>query len=176
MTSVSETLKYITFAKKVTIVKENIFDVLMYLFENYMDDENQLNPDPERLQFELTEAGFHSTQVDKAFDWLEGLTEQQESKQLQQNTAAIRVYQPQEAEKLNTQCQGFLLSLEQMGILDPVNREVIIDRAIALEVDELDLDRLKWVILMVLLNSPGQEKNFAWLEDLVYGSTERSYH
>ncbi len=159
-------------------MKESIFDVLMYLFENYMDDENQLNPDPERLQFELTEAGFHSTQVDKAFDWLEGLTEQQNLKeiQLQQNTVAIRVYQPQEAERFNTQCQGFLLSLEQMGILDPVNRELIIDRAIALEVDELDLDRLKWVTLMVLLNSPSQEKNFAWLEDLVYGNVERSYH
>ena len=26
-------------------MKENIFDVLMYLFENYMDDDNEMLPD-----------------------------------------------------------------------------------------------------------------------------------
>ena len=40
-------------------MKENMFDVLMYLFEHYyMDEETELSPDRESLHTELVEAGF----------------------------------------------------------------------------------------------------------------------
>lgn len=44
----------------------------------------------------------------------------------------------------------------------------MIDRVMALETDEIDLRQLKWIILMVLFNQPGQEDACAWLEDLVF--------
>jgi Smg protein len=34
----------------------------------------------------------------------------------------------------------------------------------ALELEEVDLTDLKWVVLMVLFNQPGQEAAFAWIE------------
>jgi Smg protein len=37
----------------------------------------------------------------------------------------------------------------------------------ALESDEVELEQLKWVVLMVLFNQPGQEAAVAWMEDLV---------
>ena len=37
----------------------------------------------------------------------------------------------------------------------------------ALEDEEIDLDQLKWVVLMVLFNQPGRESAYAWMEDLV---------
>ena len=54
-----------------------------------------------------------------------------------------------------------------MGVLDHSTREMAIDRVMALEEDEADLEQLKWVILMVLFNQPGREAAFAWMEDLV---------
>ena len=33
--------------------------------------------------------------------------------------------------------------------------------------EEIDLDQLKWVVLMVLFNQPGRESAYAWMEDLV---------
>jgi Smg protein len=57
--------------------------------------------------------------------------------------------------------------MEQMGVLDMTTREMVIDRAMALEEREVDLEQLKWVILMVLFNQPGQEEAFAWMEDMV---------
>ena len=44
-------------------MKENVLDVLMYLFENYMDDETEMNPDRESLRVELQEAGFRRNEI-----------------------------------------------------------------------------------------------------------------
>jgi len=54
-------------------MKENVFDVLMYLFENYyMDDDSAATPDRDRVQQELSQAGFPTLQIDRAFQWMEG--------------------------------------------------------------------------------------------------------
>lgn len=45
---------------------------------------------------------------------------------------------------------------------------MVIDRVMALESEEIDLEQLKWVVLMVLFNQPGREAAYAWMEDLVF--------
>ncbi|MGH8560550.1 MAG: DUF494 domain-containing protein, partial [Nevskiales bacterium] len=73
---------------------------------------------------------------------------------------------------LSTECRGFVLHLEQLGILAPELRETVLDRLMALAehhpAEEIDLEQTKWVVLMVLFNQPGQEAAYAWVEDLVY--------
>lgn len=156
-------------------MKENVFDVLMYLFENYFYDEEP-QPDRDSLETELYEAGFSQIEVRKAFDWLEGLAESRDYPVLSVNSAnAIRVYAEQETGKLDLECQGFLMFLEQVGILTPHSRELVIDRVMALH-DEVDLDTLKWVILMVLFNQPGEEEAFACMENLLFESPVQSIH
>ena len=54
-------------------MKENVLDVLMYLFENYIDEDQIAEPDRANLESRLVEAGFGNTEVSKAFDWLESL-------------------------------------------------------------------------------------------------------
>ena len=151
-------------------MKESVLDVLMYLFENYMDSDVEFNPDQESLRAELVEAGFPQGEISKAFTWLEGLTEQQQNLPPQSLVASrsIRIFTPLEAEKLDMECRGFLLFLEQVGVLDTATRELVIDRVMALETEDIDLEQLKWVVLMVLFNQPGQEAAFAWMEDLVF--------
>jgi Smg protein len=79
-------------------------------------------------------------------------------------------------ERLDTECRGFILFLEQMGVLSPASRELAIDRAMALENEDFDLDQLKWVILMVLFNQPGEEAASAWVEDLVFDNITNCLH
>lgn len=159
-------------------MKENVFDVLIYLFENYyMEESSDFGPDRESLQVELHEAGFPTQEVNRAFDWLEGLTGL-EDRQLPtaQTQGSLRIYAGPELDRLDTECRGFLLFLEQMGILTPGSREVVIDRVMALGTDEIDLEQLKWVILMVLFNQPGEEAAYTWMEDLVLDSMTGSLH
>ena len=150
-------------------MKENILDVLMYLFENYINDEIEFDTDEESLRSELQEAGFRHGEITKAFQWLEGLTGLQNSDVLPPATmGSLRIYTDKEIEKLDLESRGFLMFLEQTGVLDHATREMVIDRVMALEEDEIDLEQLKWVVLMVLFNQPGHEAAYAWMEDLVF--------
>jgi len=159
-------------------MKENVFDVLMYLFENYLDSEVGHGPDEDTLREELLQAGFPVAEVDKAFAWLEGLIAQQQSVQTVpiHTGSSIRVYNDRECDRIDTTMRGFLMYLEQVGVLDAMTRELAIDRVMALESDEVEIDQLKWVVLMVLFNQPGREAAFAWMEDFVYNGAAESLH
>ena len=152
------------------MMKENVLDVLMYLFENYLDDDdNQPEADRDTLTVELEEAGFAKHEIVKAFDWLENLARNPPDTEppLDQRDA-IRVYAVQELEKLSVECRGFLQYLENIGILEAAQREVVVDRIMALDGAEVDLEQVKWIILMVLFNRPGQEDAYARMEELVF--------
>lgn len=148
-------------------MKETLLDVLMYLFENYHDGELESAENQQTLRVELAAAGFPEEEVDHAFAWLDGLARQRDTPTLADRTDALRIYAPQEQEKLSADCRGFLLYLQQLGILNAESRELIIERLLALE-DEVDLERVKWVCLLVLINQPGEEEAAVHLEDMVY--------
>ena len=59
-------------------------------------------------------------------------------------------------------------SLEASGILAPEQREIVIDRLLALDSEEIDIEQVKWVVLMVLSSQPDQEQAYARMEDLVF--------
>ena len=155
-------------------MKESILDVLLYLFEHYftndtvppVGDRDTLQGSP--LFSELTEAGFSPAEIGKAFDWLDALAEQRPQSATPRINGPTRVFHGPELEKLDVESRGFLLFLEQHGVLDPDQRELVLDRAIALDQDELDLDDLKWVVLMVLFNQPGSEAAYAWMETQMF--------
>ncbi len=135
-------------------MKENVLDVLIYLFENYMFDHEEFEPDQETLILELKQAGFDPSMISSAFDWMENLATLCEHDEPSTNTnhGAIRHYSASELEQLNVEARSLLLKLEQCGVLNAISREMIIDQLMALGVDNIEIDHLKWVILMVLSN------------------------
>lgn len=158
-------------------MKESVFDVLMYLFESYMDEDNDTNPDREELQAQLVGAGFSHIEIEKAFSWLDDLSNCREMRSLELSAPkAIRLYDASEIEKLDSECRGFLLSLEQTGVLSAASRELVIDRVMALDTVNIDLEQLQWIILMVLFNVPGEETAYHWLEELVFENTPSYLH
>ncbi len=149
-------------------MKESVLDVLMYLFEHYFEDEVVLGPDQDSMKTELAHAGFRSRTIDKAFTWLEDLACQEDNPiaLAMADAPSVRVYTAEEQGKLDIECRGFLLFLEQAGILDPAHRELVIDRVTALETEEIDLEQVKWVVQMVLFNRPDRDEDESWVEDL----------
>ncbi len=146
-------------------MKENIFDVLIYLFENYMEDEIELLPESDEIKTELQQAGFEQTEVNKAFDWLESLSLQSEIQTCV--SSSFRIFSTQEQTKLDQECINFLMFIENNLILSTSNREIVIDRIMALE-EEITLEKVKWITLMVLLSQPDEEIAFSRMEDIVY--------
>ena len=150
----------------------------MYLFEHYFDDDTELDSDRESLKQELVEAGFPEGEIGKAFEWLEALTPEDAVAAPLEGDAlpAMRVYTDDESERLDLECRGFLLFLEQVRVLDATTRELVIDRIEALEGEDIDLEQLKWVVLMVLFNQPGKEAVCAWMEDFVLDKASGRLH
>ncbi len=80
----------------------------------------------------------------------------------------MRIYTKKENVRLDASCRVFLLLLEQIQVLNLEIREMVIDRVMALDNTEFDLEILKWVVLMVLFNIPGYENSYQQMEELLF--------
>jgi len=159
-------------------MKESVLDILIYLFENYFDGDldEGLEPDRDTLRQELERAGFPSAEVERALAWLEELAADPERSDFASNGRAIRVFDTMEQARLDTDCRGYLVHLEHVGILSPPQRERVIDRLMALDGDDIDLARLKWVVLMVLFSQPGSDRASSRMEELVFEERSGAIH
>ncbi len=158
-------------------MKENVLDVLMYLFETYIDAEEEPEADQNELRDELSRAGFGGAEIDRALDWLDALTENHDNFNYNPQTVhGTRIFNEMETVRLDSGCRGFITYLEQIGILTPTQREILIDRLLALETPDIDVEQIKWVVLMVLFSQPGQELAYARMEDLVFDEGDTQLH
>ncbi|MEF1277925.1 DUF494 family protein [Vibrio fortis] len=157
-----------------------MMDILMYLFETYIHSDSELQVDQDELEEELLRAGFHQDDIYKALHWLEDLaalqeTDSQAAISVSSNTS-MRIYTKREMARINLECRGFLLFLEQINVLTTEVREMVIDRVMGLETNEFELDDLKWIILMVLFNVPGNESAYTQMEELLYTKEQGILH
>ncbi|GBF28535.1 protein Smg [bacterium MnTg03] len=160
-------------------MKEGVIDVLMYIFSSYADQENNLPEDRDGIDADLRAAGFDSLEIAKAFEWLDGLALDEDIPVINQSSQTTRVFSPQETQRLADNAQGFLLFLEQSGVLTPTLRELVINRVMALDsVSEVDLEELKWVVMMVLFNSTEEhdENTLMHFEDIVFADQPAIFH
>lgn len=157
-------------------MKETVLDVLMFLFESFIDSEDDPEPDRNELRSELEQAGFGDREIDRALDWLDGLNSAEAVAGDGPRSAAMRVYDAIEQERLDASARGYLLHLEQIGILAPAQRELVIDRLLALDSEEIDIEQIKWVVMMVLFSQPGHEQAYAQMEDLVFAEESSWVH
>jgi Smg protein len=146
-----------------------MFEVLMFIFENYMDNNVSLKTDNQTIVVELENVGFTRYEIDCALDWLEGLSRFQIAVEGTPMAAShsLRHFLAEETEQFGVEGKGFILYLEQLAILDPVTREIVIDRVMALDSKEVDLGRIKWVVLMVLFSQPDKKSALSLLQDMI---------
>lgn len=129
-----------------------MYDILVYLFENCRQAD--VARDRERVAKKLSAAGFDDSNISEALHWLAGVVRAPHHSfaPLPEARAASRAYAPRELAKLDAECRGFLLTLEQSAILAPHTREHVIERALAASGNALTLEQLKLIVLMVLWN------------------------
>ena len=156
----------------------SVLDILIYVFDRYMLEDTSEVPERDDLARDLELMGFGSASVERALDWLADLADArlQSAEELRRDSASLRLYCDGELTRLSTESRGFLMHLERHGILSPLQREVVLDRLLALDSEELDTEQIKWVVLMVLSSQPGQEQAFARMEDLVSDATGQAPH
>ena len=157
-------------------MKESVLDILIHLFENFLDADDDSAPSRDALKQELEQAGYPEADIERALAWLESLAADPDRAMNEGTARAVRVFSGPEQVRLDTDVRGYLLHLENLGILSAAQREVVIDRLLALEADDIDIEQLKWVVLMVLFSQPGQENAYQRMEDLVFDERRDAMH
>ncbi|MGH8202824.1 MAG: DUF494 family protein [Steroidobacteraceae bacterium] len=149
----------------------SVLKVLIYVYDHYMLADPADVPERHHMLEDLQRRGFSVSEVVDAMEWLSALVGDQlaapGSAEPQPDREALRVYADGELSRLSADCRAFLLQLDRQHVLTPQQRELVIDRALALDVDEIDVEQLKWVVLLVLSSQPGQELAFARFETVM---------
>ena len=153
-----------------------MFDLLVYMFEKYLSSKNNL--DFANMTSELEAAGFNNKDIESALDWFTELKEMSEkipqSHSLKLNNK-LRIYTAKEKEKFSFDGLGFILFLEQAHVLNSVEREIIIDRAMALNQAIINIDEVRWIVMMTLWNN-GRENDYLFVEDSLYRTEQLILH
>ena len=152
-----------------------MFDVLVYLYENY--GAPHACPDADSLSRKLTAAGFDDEEISEALAWLQGLRAGHPAVDRRGTRGRSRV--PHlcriENERLGAESIGFLTFLEHAGQLTPTQREIVIERALAIEDTPIPLDMIKVIVLMVLWSQQA-DIDVLLLEELLHDGSERELH
>ena len=123
----------------------------MFLFESYFDAGSY--PDSDKLSLKLTAAGFEDEEIHLALAWLSGLKRLNATDYPASiNEGGTRCFAELETKRISIEGLHFLTFWEQNKVISPVEREMIIDRAVALGRENLSLDKVKLIALMVLWN------------------------
>ena len=150
-----------------------MFDVLVYLYENYWRPD--ACPSHQQLSRKLSAVGFESDEIQDALKWLDGLASSAQSCRGEQGVHSMRVYTAAERELLGDDSIGFISFLESAGVLPPAMREMVLYRAAAIGDGPLPLDDLKIIVLMVFW-SLGEEPDALILDELFVAPEERLIH
>jgi len=151
-----------------------MFDILLFLFESYFDAGSY--PEPNRLSAKLTAAGFEEEDINQALTWLSGLRELSQATYPESiNHSGLRCYTDYEAERMSEEGLRFIAFWEHNKIITPIEREMIIDRVVALGRDKLSVDKVKLIALMVLWNQH-EDLDPMLIEDLLTPTDAAQIH
>ncbi|MDH2917091.1 MAG: DUF494 domain-containing protein [Gallionella sp.] len=151
-----------------------MFDILLFLFESYFDAGSY--PEPNRLSAKLTAAGFEEEDINQALTWLSGLRELSNATYPESiNHSGLRCYTDFEAERMSEEGLRFVAFWEHNKIITPIEREMIIDRVVALGRDKLSVDKVKLIALMVLWNQH-EDLDPMLIEDLLTPTEATQLH
>jgi len=151
-----------------------MFDILLFLFESYFDA--GCYPEPNRLSAKLSAAGFEEDDINQALTWLTGLRELSNATYPESiNHSGLRCYTDFEGQRISEEGLRFIAFWEHNKIISPIEREMIIDRVVALGRDKLSLDKVKLIALMVLWNQH-EELDPLLIEDLLTPTDAAQLH
>ncbi len=100
-----------------------MMDILMYLFQTYIHSDSELQVDQDELEGdELLRAGFHQDDIYKALHWLKILRHLQDTENKRRLIIVFQyldayLYRSREISRINMECRGFILFLEQINVL-----------------------------------------------------------
>ena len=152
-----------------------MFEVLVFMFENYFA--HHAMPDSDVMEQELSAAGFEQTDITGAFDWYEEMKFRLTKPDISYSHkhSGMRVFSELELKKINTESIGFVLFLQQANVINDMERDLIVDRAMALKQQVITVEEMRWISMIALWNE-GREKDYLFVEDALFNPRGLTIH
>jgi Smg protein len=147
-------------------VKATIFELLIQLFEA-MGTSRQ--SDAEYFQYcveTLKSAGLSRQDLNHALSWLDKFSKGPQ-REFSGPSEVVRIFSEEECQRINLQGRSFLLQLLQVGAIDRYTLEHILDCVAELEVSEVNLNQLKWIVVMLASAEFKNQAYAEWLEHTI---------
>ena len=149
-----------------------MFDILIFVVERFFSSGGY--PDADTLSRHLTASGFDEDDIQQALSWLSELERDPVVPDLP-TAGGLRHFSPLEERAIDVPSRSFLLFMQRCGVLSSSQREMVIERILALDIPEAGLDHVKLVVLLVLWNQR-QVLDSLILDELLAGSRTPPLH
>lgn len=148
-------------------LKTDVIDMLVYLYENgFVDivEEDDPSPDLDELQAPCEIALPGDGRKIYLHAGTHGLA------------PSVRVFTEEEQIAMTPACREALLLLVRLGVLDHLSCDVVIDCLLMLDEDQLDVEDLKWAVLMAFVTEPMEKIFDSYPEESIVDDIGVSWH
>ena len=152
-----------------------MFEVLVFMFENYIAHHALLDDDI--MTQELSAAGFEQSDIVGAVDWFHEMKTrliEPPAVYAHQHTS-MRLFSESEYKKISLESISFLIFLQQANVINDVERDIILDRAMALKQEQIKIEEMRWITMIALWNA-GREKDYLFVEDALFNPRGLTLH
>lgn len=123
-------------------------ELIAFLIEHFQDFD--ACPSGGDLGSLLEEVGFGEDDIHKTLMLIDVLNEESQWQAAEQGSGALRVYWPEECDRLPPEVRGLLHQLEQAGALTTGQRAFVVNALMFMPTEEVTADTAKVVCLLVL--------------------------
>ena len=143
---------------------ERILEIVFYLVQHVRDHDGSL-AHFEDISRSLKNLGFTESEISSAYGWF--LEEVQSRSERFTFSAKARVRIPRvfaelEKQQLELAAQGYLIQLYQMGVVSPEEFEQIVERAMMMAPETVDVESIKMIASTVLFGTLPSGMDLNW--------------
>ena len=150
-------------------MNERVVEILVYIMAEIRGKKSN----PERLELisrDLLQRGYSKTEISFAFSWLFERYENESEELLYSagstRPGSFRILHDAERAIISSEAYGYLLQLKQLRLLNDLEMEHVIERAMMAGVSSISLADIKTLVAHHWFNAEGShEKAFVWFED-----------
>lgn len=105
---------------------------------------------------DLTKRGYSQSEISAAFSWLLENFPEQEGRivmQMRAGQGSRRTLHEAERMMLTTEAQGYLMQLQELGLLDNKDFETVIERAMSTGFDRLSVSEIREIVGSILFST-----------------------
>ncbi len=137
-------------------MQEKIIELIVVLMREIRETKDISKVDVSKL----SESGYSQTEISTALSWIYDKMNLREPLKRMKGTRArsYRIFHEAERQILTKEARGFLVEMYELGLIDQLDLENIIERSLMSGSNVVDRDEVKSIVASVLFeyNSPGK--------------------